>query len=48
MTAEGELLDRYRTDDRLHPGRRIRTIDPHGEPPTDVDLEARVDGPRAG
>ncbi len=29
--AEGELVDRYRADPRLHPGDRIQSFSPYGE-----------------
>ncbi len=42
--AETELLARYREDDRIHPGRRIRSYSPHGAV-HDVDLKTRVAQP---
>lgn len=38
--AEGELLDRYRSDDGLRPGPTITQASPYGDPPIEVDLSA--------
>jgi hypothetical protein len=42
LGAEQELLDRYRQDDRLHPGSTIHSISPTGPGFFEVDLSART------
>jgi hypothetical protein len=38
LTAEQRLLDRYRSDDGLHPGSTIMQASPFGDPPVPVSL----------
>lgn len=44
LAAERELLSRYRDDDRLRPGRHVRSFSPNGGS-YDVDLSARTTRP---
>lgn len=39
--AERRLLDRYRSDDGLHPGPTVRQESPYGNPAVEVDLASR-------
>lgn len=42
LEAERAVLERYREDDGLHPGRRITQSSPYGDPPVTVDLAAKT------
>lgn len=42
LIAEQKLLDRYRSDEGLHPGPVVEQASPYGDPPVEISLDAGV------